>query len=46
MGYTGSYPNSEKAASEVLSIPVHPALSDVDVNTVIASIKEWDGGKI
>jgi dTDP-4-amino-4,6-dideoxygalactose transaminase len=46
MGYTGSYPNSEKAASEVLSIPVHPALSDVDVNTVIASIKEWDRGKI
>jgi len=41
MGYTGSYPNSEKAASEVLSVPVHPALSDVDINTVIASIKEW-----
>lgn len=44
MGYTGNYPNSEKAAGEVLSIPVHPGLSDADINTVIASIKEWDQG--
>ncbi len=42
MGYAGSFPNSEKAAREVLSIPVHPGLSDADINTVIACIKEWD----
>ncbi|WP_370572429.1 DegT/DnrJ/EryC1/StrS family aminotransferase [Methanomethylovorans sp.] len=42
MGYAGSFPNSEKASREVLSIPVHPALSDADINTVIAAIKEWD----
>jgi dTDP-4-amino-4,6-dideoxygalactose transaminase len=42
MGYEGSFPNSEKASREVLSIPVHPGLSDADVNAVIAAIKEWD----
>lgn len=42
MGYKGSFPNSEKASREVLSIPVHPGLSDADVNTVIAAIKDWD----
>jgi perosamine synthetase len=42
MGYAGSFPESEKASREVLSIPVHPALSDADINTVIAAIKGWD----
>lgn len=42
MGYAESFPNSEKASREVLSIPVHPALSDADINTIIAVIKEWD----
>ncbi|MGB3908021.1 MAG: DegT/DnrJ/EryC1/StrS family aminotransferase [Methanomethylovorans sp.] len=42
MGYTGSFPQSEKAAREALSIPVHPALSDADIDTIIACIKEWD----
>lgn len=42
MGFAGSFPHSEKASREVLSIPVHPGLSDADISTVIAAIKEWD----
>jgi dTDP-4-amino-4,6-dideoxygalactose transaminase len=42
MGYEASFPNSEKASREVLSLPVHPALSDDDINTIITAIIEWD----
>lgn len=35
-----NYPISERLAAEVLSIPVHPGLSDADVATVIAAVNE------
>lgn len=34
-------PVTERAAAEVLSIPVHPALSDQEVATVIEVINSW-----
>lgn len=42
MGYKDCFPNSEKASKEVVSIPVHPELTDQEVNTVIRVIKDWD----
>jgi dTDP-4-amino-4,6-dideoxygalactose transaminase len=41
LGYTDSMPVSEKAVDEVLSLPVHPALSRADVQTVVEAIKEF-----
>lgn len=42
MGFSeGLFPNSERWAREVLSIPLHPKLSDEDVGYVIESIKEF-----
>jgi dTDP-4-amino-4,6-dideoxygalactose transaminase len=41
LGYKpGDLPESEKAASEVLSLPVFPELSDEDVEQVIAAVRE------
>jgi len=39
--YKSSCPNAEILIKEVLSLPVHPALSDSDVFEVISSIKEF-----
>lgn len=36
----GDFPVSEKAASEVVSLPVHPALTSEEVQIIIDSIKE------
>jgi len=33
-----SFPVSEQLTEEVLSIPVHPGLSDADVDTVIEAV--------
>jgi perosamine synthetase len=41
LGYKDSLPISEKAVEEVLSIPVHPALSKADVQTVAEATKEF-----
>ncbi|MCQ1535181.1 DegT/DnrJ/EryC1/StrS family aminotransferase [Methanosarcina sp. KYL-1] len=41
LGYTDSMPVSEKAAAEVLSLPVHPGVSEADVQKIIASVKEF-----
>ena len=39
MGYGDeSHPNAERLSREVVSIPVHPGLSDDDVSTVIAAV--------
>lgn len=35
-----SYPNAERLTGQVLSIPVHPALTDEDVATVINAVNE------
>ena len=39
--YQSSCPNAETLINEVLSLPVHPALSDSDVFEVISSIKDF-----
>jgi len=36
----GMYPVAEKAAVEVLSLPVHPYLREVDVNKIVSAIKK------
>ncbi|MDR3243317.1 MAG: DegT/DnrJ/EryC1/StrS family aminotransferase [Elusimicrobiota bacterium] len=42
LGYkAGLCPQAEKAAKEVLSIPVHPSLSSEDTNKIIEIIKEY-----
>jgi dTDP-4-amino-4,6-dideoxygalactose transaminase len=40
--YDGSYPVAERAANEVVSLPVHPALSDEDVETIRTAVMEFD----
>lgn len=44
MGYNENFSNCEKAAKEVISIPVHPGLTDEELDTVINVIKYWDEG--
>jgi dTDP-4-amino-4,6-dideoxygalactose transaminase len=40
MGYGNrSYPESERAAREVLSLPVHPGLTQEDLETIVAAIE-------
>jgi perosamine synthetase len=41
LGYRGSYPEAERAASEVLSLPVHPALSQADLETIVSKVNEF-----
>lgn len=36
-----SLPHSEAAAGEVLSLPCHPAMTDVEVERVIAAVHAW-----
>src|SRR4029453_5321130 len=39
-GRPGDLPVAEKAAREVLSLPLHPALSDEQVETVVRGVKD------
>jgi len=41
LGYKDSLPVSEKATEEVLSLPVHPALSRTDLQEVVEATKEF-----
>jgi perosamine synthetase len=36
LGYSQALPEAEKAADEVLSLPVHPALSEIDLETIVS----------
>jgi dTDP-4-amino-4,6-dideoxygalactose transaminase len=36
-----SFPESERAASEVLSLPVHPALSQGELETIVNRVNEF-----
>lgn len=41
LGYSeGDFPSAERATSEVVSLPVHPAVSDEDIRTIIDVVKE------
>src|SRR5687768_499537 len=40
LGYGGqSFPESERAAREVLSLPVHPGVSREDLDTIVAAVR-------
>ena len=41
LGYRDSLPVSEKAVEEVLSLPVHPALSGADIQKIIEAAREF-----
>ena len=43
LGYDLHLPESERAAAEVLSLPVHPALSQNDLETIVAAVNEVTG---
>jgi UDP-2-acetamido-2-deoxy-ribo-hexuluronate aminotransferase len=38
-GQWGDFPESEKASREVLSLPMHPFLSEADQDTIVAALK-------
>jgi perosamine synthetase len=39
MGYTDNLPNTELAAKEVLSLPVHPGLAESDLKTIVEVLR-------
>jgi dTDP-4-amino-4,6-dideoxygalactose transaminase len=41
LGYKDSLPETEKAALEVLSLPVHPSLSSADLETIVSTVNEF-----
>jgi perosamine synthetase len=44
LGYDVHLPVSERAATEVLSLPVHPRLNDQDLKNIVDSLKEAANG--
>ncbi len=40
LGFNDSLPVSEKASSEVVSLPVHPAVNEPDLNTIYEALRE------
>jgi dTDP-4-amino-4,6-dideoxygalactose transaminase len=40
LGYDDALPESERAAAEVLSLPVHPALDECDLVTIAGAVRE------
>jgi dTDP-4-amino-4,6-dideoxygalactose transaminase len=45
LGYKDSLPETERAALEVLSLPVHVGLSASDLETIIGAVNEFMAGK-
>jgi perosamine synthetase len=43
LGYHQSLPETERAAQEVLSLPVHPGLSPADLETIVAAVNDFMG---
>jgi dTDP-4-amino-4,6-dideoxygalactose transaminase len=41
LGYQMSLPETELAANEVLSLPVHPGLSSADLVTIVSAVNEF-----
>jgi dTDP-4-amino-4,6-dideoxygalactose transaminase len=45
LGYVDILPETEKAAQEVLSIPVHPSLSEQDINAIAFALINLNNSK-
>lgn len=45
LGYNDSLLVTEKASREVLSLPVHPGVTDEDIDTICNAIIKWSGPK-
>ena len=45
LGYKDSLPETERAALEVLSLPVHVGLSASDLETIISAVNDFAVGK-
>ena len=45
LGYDISLPEAEAAAEDVLSLPVHPALSQQDLETIVAAVNAFTGAQ-
>jgi dTDP-4-amino-4,6-dideoxygalactose transaminase len=43
LGYDQTLPETEKAATEVLSLPVHAGLTPSDLETIVAAVNEFTG---
>ena len=43
MGYNLTLPEAERAAQEVLSLPIHPGLSNADLQTIVDAVNELCG---
>jgi perosamine synthetase len=41
LGYKQSLPEAERAAAEVLSLPVHPSLSPADLESIVSAVNEF-----
>lgn len=41
MGYTDQLPEAEKAALEVLSLPVHPSLTHAELETIVSAVNSF-----
>lgn len=41
LGYHVSLPESERATAEVLSLPIHPGLTQADLETIVAAVNEF-----
>ena len=44
LGYSVSLPETDKAAAEVLSLPVHPALTAANLETIVEAVNAFTGG--
>lgn len=41
LGYDVHLPQAERAAEEVISLPIHPALSQADLETIVAAVNQF-----
>ncbi len=45
LGYSDNLLVTEKASREVLSLPVHPGVTDEDITTISNTIRDWNDSK-
>jgi dTDP-4-amino-4,6-dideoxygalactose transaminase len=41
LGYEVGLPEAERAALEVLSLPIHPAITQADLETIVSAVNEF-----